>query len=37
MMNQGAGNPTTHSLSVDVRCVEGVTYLTLAGRLDAHT
>ena len=37
MMHQGAGNPTTHSLSVDVRCVEGVTYLSLAGRLDAHT
>jgi anti-anti-sigma factor len=37
MMNQGAGNPTTHSLSVEVRCVEGVTYITLAGRLDAHT
>src|SRR5437879_5218395 len=37
MMNQGAGNPATHSLSVDVRCVDGVTHLTLAGGLDAHT
>jgi anti-anti-sigma factor len=37
MMDQGAENATTHSLSVDVRCVDGVTHLTVAGELDAHT
>ncbi len=37
MTYQGVGNATTHSLSVEVRCVDGVTYLTLARGLDAHT
>ena len=37
MMSQGGENATTRSLSVDVRCVDGVTYLSLAGGLDEHT
>jgi anti-anti-sigma factor len=37
MMYQSGENATTRSLSVEVRCVDGVTCLTLAGGLDAHT
>ena len=37
MMCQSGESATTRSLSVEVRCVDGVTYLTLAGGLDAHT